>query len=500
MSRQFHIIEINSLFEDVQRSKIFEDQKTMTDLVPIYPISEINSKYEKLKNEENFDLKTFVLSNFEFLSEKVPQKMEKLPILEHLEKLWDYLSYNAKENMGTLLQLPKPYIVPGGRFKEFFYWDSYFVLLGLQVSNRIEMMENIIENCSYLIQDLGFVPNASRNYFLSRSQPPYFSLMIELLAETLQNNDIYKKYYDSLKKEYEFWTNKEGNNINYSGWKVVKRLIKTPEGHILNRYYDSENLPRPESFLIDIENNKRRISNKNNQDEFYRNLRAACESGWDFSSRWFANGENVESIETLNIAQIDLNCLLWHLEKTLAKTSELINDNENNCFYTKRAEQRKELINKYFWDDNSKMYKDFNIKNQSVTKSEHIASLYPLFVGIASKEQADYMAKAVNKKFLQAGGLLTTTKNSGQQWDSPNAWAPLQWMGFVSMINYNFIDLANKIKTNWCKNVERVYENTGKLMEKYNALDISQFAGGGEYPNQDGFGWTNGVYQKFKSI
>jgi len=503
MERQFYIKDISSLFDDVQRSRIFEDQKTMTDLIPLYSITEINQKYEKHKKDKGFDLKYFVLSNFEFLPNKVPQEMEKLPILEHIEKLWDYLTFSAKENIGTLLQLPKSYIVPGGRFKEFFYWDSYFVLLGLQVSGRIEMIENIVENCSYLIQNIGFVPNASRNYFLSRSQPPYFSLMVELLAETLQDDNIYKKYYNSLKKEYDFWTNEEGESIDYSGWKSVKRLIKIPEGGILNRYYDAENSPRPESYLIDIEDNEKRILKSKGTDdrvEFYRSLRSACESGWDFSSRWFADNENIESIETLNISQIDLNCLLWHLEKTLAKASELANDVEMQNFYANRAEQRKNLINKYFWDDEVKIYRDFHIKSKTVIKSEHIASLYPLFVGIASKEQASYMAKVVREKFLHAGGLITTTKQSGQQWDSPNAWAPLQWIGFISMKNYNFLDIAEEIKINWCKNVERVYENTGKLMEKYNALDISQFAGGGEYPNQDGFGWTNGVYQKFKSL
>jgi len=501
MEKQFHINDVNSLFDDVQRAEIFEDQKTMTDLIPLFPVSEIKQKYETSKFESNFDLKSFVLSNFEFLPNKTPEEMDKLPILDHIERLWDYLEYSAKENIGTLLQLPNPYIVPGGRFKEFFYWDSYFVLLGLQVSKRTDMMKNIVENCSYLIQNLGFVPNASRNYFLSRSQPPFFSLMVTLLAETLNDENIYKKYYDSLKKEYKFWMDDEGEITDFSGWKAVKRLIKIPDGNILNRYYDAENLPRPESYLIDIKDNeKRRINNTNITNEFYRCLRSACESGWDFSSRWFADNKNIETIETLNISQIDLNCLLWHLESILAKTSKLVEDKQNENFYLKRAEQRKQMINKCFWDENAKIYRDFHLKKQTVTESEHIASLYPLYIGIASEEQANYMAENVRNKFLQAGGLLTTTNNTGQQWDSPNAWAPLQWIGYVSMSNYGFLDLANEIKTNWCKNVERVYENIGKLTEKYNAIDISQFAGGGEYPNQDGFGWTNGVYQKFRSI
>lgn len=491
MNNQLYINEIQTLFDEVQRSQIFEDQKTMTDAVPLFSVVEINSKYENEKNAEGFDLKKFVLSNFDFLGAKISIKREtQLPIDEHIEKLWDELTRTAYEERGTLLKLPKPYVVPGGRFNEFFYWDSYFIMLGLQVSGRVEMMENIIENCSYLIQTVGFVPNASRTHFLSRSQPPYFSLMLELLFETTKYENIYIKYHDTLEKEYAFWMNGEKDLENNSS---IKRVIKTAHGDILNRYYDAENEPRPESYLIDIEDSK------NANEEFYRNIRSACESGWDFSSRWFADGDTIQAIETLNLAQVDLNCLLWHLEKTLAKSSSLQNLADKEKYYSERAENRKQIIDKYFWDENSGTYKDYHTKNNTQTSSEHIAALYPLFLGLASEQQAKSVAKNIEDKFLYQGGLVTTTKNSGQQWDFPNAWAPYQWLGFQSMKNYGFDDLAEKIKKNWSSNVERVYKNTGKLMEKYNALDIETVAGGGEYPNQDGFGWTNGVYLKLKN-
>lgn len=488
MSNQLYINEIQALFDDVQRSKVFEDQKMMTDAVPLFSISEINSKYKEEKDTEGFDLKTFVMSNFDFLGAKISIKREKqLPINEHIEKLWEELTRTAYEERGTLLKLPKPYVVPGGRFNEFFYWDSYFIMLGLQVSGKVEMMENIIENCSYLIQTVGFVPNASRTHFLSRSQPPYFSLMLDLLFETTKEENIYIKYHDTMEKEYAFWMNGEEDLENGSN---TKRVVKTVEGDILNRYYDAENEPRPESYLIDIEDSK------NTGDEFYRNIRSACESGWDFSSRWFVDGETIQTIETLNLAEVDVNCLIWHLEKTLARSSALQNLTEKEIYFTQRAAKRRQMIDKYFWDEN--MYKDYHTKKHTTTPSEHIAALYPLFLGLASDEQAKSVAKNIEEKFLYQGGLVTTTKNSGQQWDLPNAWAPYQWLGFKSMKNYGFDDLAEKIKNNWCANVERVYNNTGKLMEKYNALDTETIAGGGEYPNQDGFGWTNGVYLKLK--
>ncbi|UFH33534.1 trehalase [Chryseobacterium sp. C-71] len=491
MNNQLYINEIQTLFDEVQRSQIFEDQKTMTDAVPLFSVAEINSKYENEKNEKGFDLKQFVLSNFDFLGAKISIKREaQLPIDEHIEKLWDELTRTAYEEKGTLLKLPKPYVVPGGRFNEFFYWDSYFIMLGLQVSGKVEMMENIIENCSYLIQTVGFVPNASRTHFLSRSQPPYFSLMLDLLFETTKDENIYIKYHDTLEKEYAFWMNGEKDLENGSS---IKRVVKTVNGDVLNRYYDAENEPRPESYLIDIEDSE------NAGEEFYRNIRSACESGWDFSSRWFADGDTIQTIETLNLTQVDLNCLLWHLENTLAKSSSLQNLAEKGKCYSGRAANRRQMIDKYFWDENSGTYKDYHTRKNTTTLSEHIAALYPLFLGLASDEQAKCVAKNIEEKFLHQGGLVTTTKNSGQQWDFPNAWAPYQWLGFQSMKNYGFDYLAEKIKNNWSSNVERVYNNTGKLMEKYNALDIETVAGGGEYPNQDGFGWTNGVYLKLKN-
>ncbi|AZA48632.1 trehalase [Chryseobacterium carnipullorum] len=490
MNKQFYINEIQTLFDDVQRAKIFEDQKMMTDAVPLFPVSEINAEYEKKKGHEGFKLKDFVTENFDFPGANVSvRKEDHLPVVQHIEKLWDELTRTAYEEKGTLLKLPKPYIVPGGRFNEFFYWDSYFIMLGLQASGRIEMMENIVENCSYLIQNVGFVPNASRTHFLSRSQPPYFSLMLDLVFETTHDEKIYTRYHDTLEKEYAFWMSGEERLDNTSS---LKRVAKTKNGDLLNRYYDADNTPRPESYLIDIEDSE------NTGEEFYRNIRSACESGWDFSSRWFADGEHIQTIETLNIAEVDLNSLLWHLEKTLAKSSALLNLAEKENYFTQRAAVRRQMIDTYFWDEKTEFYKDYHLKKHTTTPSEHIAALYPLFLGLADQKQAESVAKNIAEKFLYQGGLVTTTKNTGQQWDLPNAWAPYQWLGFKAMKNYGFDELAEEIKNNWCNNVERVYSNTGKLMEKYNALDTETIAGGGEYPNQDGFGWTNGVYLKLK--
>ena len=485
MSKLLYIEDYQELFEAVQKAQIFEDQKTMADALPLLDITEINSRYEAVKNEHDFDLKKFVLQYFKF--ESIPDSRnlhQDLPILDHIEELWDHLTRFTPVNKGTLLAVPHSYIVPGGRFVEFFYWDSYFVMLGLKESGRLEMMKNIVDNCAYLISEFGFVPNASRSYFLTRSQPPYFSLMVELLVETLDDKSLYANYFEALLKEYDFW-------MDYNG--EQKRTVSMPDGILLNRYFDDKNEPRPESYEMDFS-----AYQKSSDPNFYQNVRAACESGWDFSSRWFGVNNNFNSIVTLSILPVDLNCLLYHLESTIGKSAEF---KENETIKTKffsLAEKRKQAIKTYFWNEEHSLYFDYNISLKSQTSSEHIGTLYPLFVGISTSTEAEKVLHSIQSKFLHKGGLVNTTFESGEQWDFPNAWAPFQWLGYVSATKYGDVALATAIKENWCANVERVYKNTGKLMEKYNAVDLSLIAGGGEYPNQDGFGWTNGVYAAFK--
>lgn len=493
MSKQLYINDIEELFDEVQKNKIFEDQKTMTDATPKYSVNEIIKEYKKQKNNQSFDLKEFVLNQFDF-PDKIETKdnFSKVSIEEHIERLWSHLTKESNENKGTLLYLPKPYIVPGGRFNEFFYWDSYFVMLGLKESNHVEMLKNIVENCAYLINEYGFVPNASRTYFLSRSQPPYFSLMVQLLVEATNDKNLYSKYFPILEKEYQFWMNGENDIENNQS---INHVVKLDNGVILNRYFDNKNEPRPESYSMDLEDKE-----KSNDKNFYQNIRAACESGWDFSSRWFSDYKTIENITTLNILPVDLNSLLFNLEKLLTETSEYLGESsEKITFYKKRSASRANAIQKYFWDEKTKIYRDFNFKLNEQTLSEHVGMFYPLYFGISNIEQANGIEQFIKANILYDGGLVTTTNHSGQQWDLPNAWAPFQWLGYEAMIKYNFNSTAQQIAKNWCTIVEKIYNETGKLMEKYNAVDTSLLAGGGEYPNQDGFGWTNGVYLFLKN-
>jgi len=248
-------------------------------------------------------------------------KSDSLPINEHITKLWNGLKRQPDIiQSGTLIPLPYPYIIPGGRFREIYYWDSYFTMLGLQKDNQIEMIQNMVDNFTYLIDLYGFVPNGNRTYYLSRSQPPFYALMVKLLAES-KGDSIYLKFLSSIEKEYDFWMN--GTDRLTNGVKAYRRVVRLPDGEILNRYWDDTNTPRAESYHEDIKTANEAVLKipGSRQEDVYRNLRAAAESGWDFSSRWLTRDDenkfNLYTIHTTDIIPVDLNSLVYNIELTL---------------------------------------------------------------------------------------------------------------------------------------------------------------------------------------
>jgi alpha,alpha-trehalase len=401
--------------------------------------------------------------------------------------LWDVLKRNPEVTSDSLISLPHPYIVPGGRFREIYYWDSYFTMLGLQVSGRIEMIQNMVDNFSYLIDTIGYIPNGNRTYYLGRSQPPFFACMVNLLIEEKSKN-ILINYLPQLEKEYNFWMKgiDELNDSNLS----VNRVALLPDGSILNHYWDENDTPRPESFKEDVELAHEAKDKKN----MYRHLRAAAESGWDFSSRWFKNSNDFSTIHTTEIMPVDLNCLLLNLEKSIAEAYQLKSDTLSSNKFKTLANKRKQAIEKYCWNEEKGFYFDYDYVQNQQKISLTLAGVFPLFFEIASQEQANAIGAILQEKFVSFGGVITTTETTNQQWDSPNGWAPLQWIVIQGLTKYGQTDLAKDIAKRWMNLNEKVYANTGKMMEKYNVVDTGLEAGGGEYPAQDGFGWTNGVY------
>ena len=488
---------LGPLFNDVQTAKLFPDQKTFADAVPNSDPLMILADYRMQKNQSGFDLRHFVQVNF-----TLPKDGEKYvppagqSLREHIDGLWPVLTRSTTdaEKWDSLLPLPEPYVVPGGRFREIYYWDSYFTMLGLAESNHWDKVSDMVANFAYEIDSWGHIPNGNRTYYLSRSQPPFFAFMVELLAQH-DGNDALKKYLPQMLKEYSYWM--EGVETLQPG-QQNKRVVKLDDGTILNRYWDERDSPRPESWVEDIATAK---SNPNRPaTEIYRDLRSAAASGWDFSSRWMDNPNQLGTLRTTSIVPVDLNALMYKMEKMIALASKAAGDDAKAAQYDGFANARQKGIEKYLWNDKEGWYADYDLKSHKVRNQLTAAALFPLYVNAAAKDRASKVATATQAHLLQPGGLATTSVKSGQQWDAPNGWAPLQWVAASGLQNYGQDAVAMDVTWRFLTNVQHTYDREKKLVEKYDVSTTGTGGGGGEYPLQDGFGWTNGVTLKMLDL
>ena len=242
------------LFRDVQMNKVFPDGKTFVDCIPKKDPKAILSDYKKLKAnpEVKFSLQKFVEDNFTIPSAPQAKNIQQeKDVTVHIKNLWSVLKRepDTKVNGSSLLPLPNSYIVPGGRFREVYYWDSYFTMLGLKESGETVMIENMIRNFAYLINTYGHIPNGNRTYYLSRSQPPFFPLMVQLLAE-IKGSQVYAEYLPAMEKEYQYFMS--GADKVKIG-EPIKYVVRMPDGSIMNRYWDESTSPRQESYREDVE-------------------------------------------------------------------------------------------------------------------------------------------------------------------------------------------------------------------------------------------------------
>jgi len=475
------------LFVAVQSAHVLADQKAFVDALPKLEPRVILEHYRSQKDQPSFDLKTFVGAHFSSPVEATIVPPAAPSLRDHIAWLWPELTRTtrAAPPWSSLVPLPEPYVVPGGRFREIYYWDSYFTMLGLNESGHADLVRSMLANFAYEIDQLGHVPNGNRTYYLSRSQPPFFSHMVELAAAN--DAGALLKYLPELRREHDYWM--EGAERTAPG-NAHARVVVLPDGTTLNRYWDELDTPRSESYSQDAAT-ARAVTDRD-APAVYRDLRAAAESGWDFSSRWFGDSMKLSSIRTTAIVPVDLNSLLHHLERSIAKGCRAQRDTRCAAEFTERASRRAAAIERYLWNERG-YYGDYDWLSGAPRDNLTAASLFPLFVGVASAEHAQQTARQVQAELLAPGGLLTTQRKTGEQWDAPNGWAPLQWVAVAGLRRYEQAALAESIGTRFLARVRRVYAAQGKLVEKYDVDNETGEGGGGEYPNQDGFGWTNGV-------
>ena len=478
---------IGELFEAVQRRGVFEDSKTFVDTVPLDDPETIRRRFRERRTDADFDLDTFVHRHFAVDDDRDrPDLLADRTMEEHVRLLWGHLTYDPGEHSGSsLISLSDAYVIPGGRFRELYYWDSYFTAEGLAVSDRYDLIEGVLDNFASLVDRFGFVPTANREYYTSRSQPPLFYRTVDVLARE-RGVDGVRPYLDSLALEHRFWMDGEDE---IDPWSAHRRTVRLDDA-VLNRYWDDLAAPRKEAYREDVA--VADMADRPHTD-VYRNVRAACESGWDFSSRWFEPGEGIESVHTTELVPVDLNAFLFGMERRLAVWFAETGHPGAAAEYEDRAAKRRRALDQRCWDADRGFYFDFRWTTRERTDRWTLAAVAPLFVGAASTEQAAAVAERLRGRFLAEGGLTTTLTESGEQWDRPNGWAPLHWMAVVGLERYGHGDLAAEVADRWLATNRTQFERSGKMLEKYDVRDPTAEAGGGEYELQDGFGWTNGV-------
>jgi alpha,alpha-trehalase len=468
------------LFVAIQTRRIFPDGKTFVDAVPKRAPAEIMRDWRAAGALDDAGLRAFVLANFDVPGLNpvpVPEAGGKrVAMAEHIRRLWPVLTRPplVPPAGSSALALPRPYVVPGGRFRELYYWDSYFTMLGLKADGQGALVDSMIDDFVALVERYGHVPNGTRSYYLSRSQPPFLYAMMAL--SPVSDAGVKARRLAALKREWAYWTTPE-------------RTTTMPDGTTLQHYWDARATPRDESYREDVETAR---ASGQPVAEVYRDLRAGAESGWDYSSRWLADGQALASIDTTAIVPVDLNSLLFGLEQAIATGCADAGDTDCASTFTDRAATRRNAVERWLWDEAGGRYGDYDPARKAVRSGVTAATLYPLFTGLASKDHGKRTAEATERLLLAPNGLRTTTVATGQQWDKPNGWAPLQWIAVEGLTRYDRGDLAAAVALRFVGTVEREYRASGKLLEKYD-VEQSRAGGGGEYPTQDGFGWTNGV-------
>jgi len=475
------------LFVQVQMDALFSDGKAFPDATPKAPPLVILQRYRAARPRSHSALRRFVTSNFSLPTEaSTPPSRPDKSLQAHIARLWPLLTRHpvVPPAYSSLLYVPQPYVVPGGRFREFYYWDSYFTMLGLIPDGHLDTARDLVDDFSYMLREYGHIPNGARTYYLSRSQPPMYYLMVGLLSPDPAS--AWSRHIEDLKREYAYWM--EGSAGLQPG-NARGNVVAMPDGSILNRYWDAADTPRDESYRNDVL--IARASGRPRA-QVYRDIRAAAESGWDFSSRWLRDQRHLTTIDTTDIVPIDLNSLLYGLERAIAGGCEARQDSPCARSFAARAARRRRAIDRYLWDAKAGYFMDYDWRHRQRTGELTAATLYPLFTGVADITQADAVGGVTQTRLLEEGGIVTTNITSGQQWDAPNGWPPLQWIAVMGFRRYDQPALAHEIARRWLATVQRVFANQGKLVEKYD-VEHNLPGGGGEYPLQDGFGWTNGV-------
>ncbi|ORY08311.1 glycoside hydrolase [Basidiobolus meristosporus CBS 931.73] len=553
--------------DKIQRAKLFDDSKTFVDRGTKRPVNEVLTAFFKLpRNATRKTLKKFVEENFvnnenDLQAAELPDFNPNPTFLQHIKdqylrgfasyvhSFWKTLTRTMPQTLPcegcatSLIQVSRPFIIPGGRFKEIYYWyllmtfilclDTYFVLEGLLLGELNTISKDMILNFLDIVDEYGFMPNGARVYYLNRSQPPLLTQMVKIYMDKTKDMDLLKRALPTLDREYNYWRSKHS----------VKIQDHHGRNHELTRYSVDNKYPRPESYHEDIITVEYAGFNVSKQKELYADIATGAETGWDYSTRFVTlipKGDETpeEILRTLNtrmVVPVDLNSIMYMNEQALSDFHRILvtqrsagsKQNLENYYRDAARKRRRSIIN-LLWDEKDRVFYDYNLTSRAIEKSLTPANYWPFWAGIFPDDFFQRPGDII--KTFEAiedygeeypGGIPITMTASTLQWDFPNSWPPLVFVVLKAITEVErrivFRQLRERlhqlavtiaqilINSTYCgwrltggeipgilTKMRNVTES-GKLFEKYDATRPGLPGGGGEYTVQDGFGWTNGV-------
>jgi alpha,alpha-trehalase len=379
-------------------------------------------------------------------------------VLAHIDAKWDALTRSQPHDIGTLIGLPGRYVVPsdGAMFQEMYYWDSYFTSLGLIGTAREQLVVEMAENMAYLLERFGVIPNASRYYFLSRSQPPFFTRQVRLALDIKRHR----------------------GDVDCDRW--LERMVRLAEAE-----HSTVWMGTAQPHHRQIHRGLSRYFDINHLDDL-----ASCESGWDHSNRC--------DDRWLEHLPVDLNCILAVYEADLAAFHRELGNDDAASSWEAARERRIATIRSLMWDATSGCYLDYDVANKRRNPTVSLATFFPLWAGVATKAQAKRIVGEWYPKFLKPAGLVTSLRpKKGRQWAAPNGWAPLQMIAVEALRAYGFDQQATEVMRRWCDGTAAVFASSGAMWEKLNVVNVGGASEGGLYGNVQGFGWSNAAFVVF---
>lgn len=491
------------LLHTVQMASIFHDSKTFVDMKLKQSPMETMIAFDRFMEEnDNEPTKSkvwqFVHDNFEDVGKEFegwnlsdwvasPKFLQTINDPEYrswaneLNKLWNILGRKMtdhvrhNQDLYSIIYVPNPVIVPGGRFREFYYWDSYWIVKGLLLSEMYDTVKGMLMNFFSIVDQFGFIPNGGRIYYSRRSQPPMLIPMVKAYVEYTNDIDFIKDNMHTMESEFDFWLTNHTIKLPYNGRKY-KMFV----------YGDCSTGPRPESYREDILA-AQYFQTDRDKNEFYAELKAAAESGWDFSSRWFIlngiNAGNLTNLHTRSIVPVDLNAMMYWNAKLLEEFHTMLNNETAAAYYGHLAGKIKDAVTNVLWDTNHGCWLDFDIMNHRRREYFYPTNIAPLWTECYDKssnvtdqvmqylwkqnEQLINMAGTSTKNHL--GGIPTTFNQTGEQWDYPNAWPPLQYIMIVALNNTGHLhaqELAFELADRWVRTNFIAFNETKSMYEK----------------------------------